>query len=150
VARFVSGFVEGDLALAISFSGYHRPRALLADQRPQFVGVIPFIAEDIFGAFELIQKVGGCFDVMDIAWREQKAERAADYIGEGMNFGRVAPTRAPDLLFFLPVGVPPNAERWTLIEVESMATFWVVAPACASASSIAVQNRLRDQRLKRL
>jgi hypothetical protein len=47
---------------------------------------------------------------MDIAWREQKAERAADYIGEGVDFGRFAPTRAADLLFFLPP-FPPNAER---------------------------------------
>jgi hypothetical protein len=86
---------------------------------------------------------------MDIAWREQKAERAADYIGEGVDFGGFAPTRAADLLFFLPP-FPPNAERWTLIEVESMATLWVTAPAFASASSIPVQNRLRDQRLKRL
>jgi hypothetical protein len=147
--RLVSGFVEGDLALAISFAWDHGPSALLSDHPPEFVGVVPFISEDIFGAFELIQQFGGCFDVMDIAWREQKAERAADYICEGMDFRRVAPTRAPDLLFFLPP-FPPNAERWTLIEVESMATFWVAAPACASASSIPVQNRLRDQRLKRL
>ena len=101
------------------------------------------------GAFELIQQFGGCFDVMDIAGREQKAERAADYIGEGMDFGRITPAREADLLFFLPP-FPPNAERWTLIEVESMATFWVAAPDFASASSIRVQNSLRDQRLKRL
>jgi hypothetical protein len=31
-----------------------------------------------------------------------------------------------------------------------MATFWVAAPAFASASSMPVQNRLWDQRLKRL
>jgi len=135
VARFVSGFVEGYLALAISFAGDHGPRALLADQRSQFVGVVPFVAEDIFGAFELIQKVGGGFNVMDIARREQKAERATDYIGEGMNFGRFAATRAPDFLFVLPP-FPPNAERWTLIEVESMATSgWLRRPAPAPRAS---------------
>jgi hypothetical protein len=143
VARLVSGFVEGDFALAISFAWDHGPSALFADQRPQMVGVVSFIAEDILRACELIQQFGSGFDVMDIAGREQKAERSADYIGEGMDFGGVAPTREADLLFFLPP-FPPNAERWTLIEVESMATLLMAAPALASASSIPVQNRLRD------
>jgi hypothetical protein len=52
--RLVSGFVEGDFALAIRFAWDHGPCALLSDQRPQFIGVVPLVAEDIFGAFELI------------------------------------------------------------------------------------------------
>jgi hypothetical protein len=62
-------------------------------------------------AFELSQKFGRCGGVVDVAGSEQEAERAADYIGEGVDFGGVSAARRADLLR---LGPPFCAERRAL------------------------------------
>ena len=86
----------------------------MADQRPKFVGVVSLVAKEVLNAFKLIQEFGCCGDVVDIARSKQKAERTADYIGEGVDFGGVSAARRADLLCLSPP-FAPNAERWTLM-----------------------------------
>ena len=66
-----------------------------------------------------------------------------------MDLGRPAAARAADRLRPSPL-LPPNAERWALTYVLSMAVLLVTAPASTSASSSLSQKPRADQRLNRL
>jgi len=107
----VAIFVERDLAFSVRLAWDDRPGAVLADQRPQGVRVIALVAENVAGALELGEQFGCGGDVVDVARGEQELERAADHVGQGVDFGCVSAAREADLLRLSPF-FPPNAERW--------------------------------------
>ncbi len=106
----IAVLVERDFALSVGFAWDHGPPTPLADQRPQRVGVVSFVAQYVARAVEPSEQFGRRGDVVNVAGREQEPKRAADHIGQGMDFRGVSAAREADLLCFGPP-FPPNAER---------------------------------------
>jgi hypothetical protein len=92
---------------------------------------------------------GRGLDVADISRRQHQRVGAADDVGERMDLCGPAAPGPPDRLRRAPP-FAPNAARWILMYVLSIAVLLVTTPASTSAASNCTQNPRCDQRLKRL
>ncbi|ESW80769.1 hypothetical protein X772_24510 [Mesorhizobium sp. LSJC280B00] len=85
----------------------------------------------------------------DLAAGQEKGDRPAESIRQGMDFGGPSASRATDGLILLPP-LPPAAQRCALTADGSMRSSAGGPPAMARAWKMALQTPLADQRWKRL
>ncbi len=74
------------------------PNTSIAQRAPQPVSIAAFVAEQVAHAPGAFEKRGCCLDVADIAGRQHQRIRAPDDVGEYMDLGGPATTRAADRL----------------------------------------------------
>lgn len=81
---------------------------------PQTSGIISAIGEKSLGLMSHREQAARTVEVMDVPGRDQQGTRAADLIGQRMDFGRLPATRAADGIVERPP-FAPAAERWALM-----------------------------------
>jgi hypothetical protein len=145
----ISRLVIGDLPLAVGPAGNDRPRPLFAQGFAKGICIVALISDEMLRAPQSVRKQFGGPNVANVAGSEPEREWSSDHVGEDVDLAGLTAPRGADALRFRPP-LPPKAERCAFTYVLSMEVLVVTAPAAAKASSIPVQNRLRDQRLKRL
>ena len=84
----------------------------------QAVGVIGAVGENSLGPMAHCEQATRSDEVVDVAGCDQQYVRAADIIGQRMDFGRLSAARAADGVVEGPP-FAPAAERWALVYVES-------------------------------
>jgi hypothetical protein len=84
----------------------------------QAVGVIGPVGENSLGPMAHCEQATRSDEVVDVAGRDQQDVRAANIIGQRVDFGGLPAARAADGVVKGPP-FAPAAERWTLMYVES-------------------------------
>ncbi len=84
----------------------------------QAVGVIGPVGENSLGPMAHCEQATRSDEVVDVAGRDQQDVRAANIIGQRVDFGGLSAARAADGVVKGPP-FAPAAERWTLMYVES-------------------------------
>lgn len=119
----------------------------IADQAAQSASY--FVAEQIVHATGAFGQGRRRLHFADVARRQHQRIGTADNVGERMNLCGPAAPGSPDRLRRAPP-FAPNAARWILMYVLSIAVLLVTTPASTSAASNCTQKPRCDQRLKRL
>ena len=109
------------------------------------VGVVPFVALDDCSRFELVKQGISRGAISNLAASQQEGNRAAVYIGQGVDLGRAAAARAADRLALLPP-FPPEAQRCAFTAEESINTSAGGPPAVTRAWNISAQIPFDAQR----
>ncbi len=86
IALFVERLVVGERRAAVGFWRNDRLRGAFEDSLAQVIGVITLVGDDGVGlkAFDQVVRLG---DVVSLAWPEQQADRVAERVGRGVDFG---------------------------------------------------------------
>lgn len=114
MAALVALLVIPDGALAVGSSGNDRDDGRLAQALSQCVRIVSLVGKKVSRAFQASQQMGRDRAVCRVAAGQHEGERAADHVGEGMDFGGLSAPRRPDGLIFRPP-LPPWAERCALM-----------------------------------
>ncbi len=96
------------------------------------VGVVTLVALDDSGPFELFEQGVGRGAIGNLAASQQEGNRAAAYVGQGVDLGRAAAARTADRLALLPP-FPPEAQRCAFTAEESINTSAGGPPAVTRA-----------------
>lgn len=113
------------------------------------VGVVTFVTLDDGDPLEVFEQGVGRGAIGNLAASQQESDRAAVYIGQGVDLGRAAAARAADRLAVLPP-FPPEAQRCAFTAEESISTSAGGPPAVTRARNISAQIPFAAQRWNRL
>ena len=94
----------------VRFGWNVRSGALGFDLPANGIGVIAFVAMEQFGRRYLIEQRVGGDAIRHLATGQQERDRAAEPVGQGVDFGGAAAPRAANRLRVLPP-FPPEAQR---------------------------------------
>ena len=148
VAPLIGAFAEAVEGDPIGFVWNDGLGTAINDFSAKVVAVVSFVADEGRHGWRELQKDRRCGNICILAWSEMKCARSAIRVTQRVDFCGPPTARAADRLFMLPP-FPPLAERYALIEVESMDKVRLSLPQRASASKIACQCPRLAQRLKR-
>ena len=106
----VEGRREAVLPAAIGFGRNVRGGALALDLAADGVGIVALVAEQDRGRGHLIEERVGGDTVGDLAAGQEERDRAAEMVGERVDFRGAAAARTADRLGEFPP-LPPEAQR---------------------------------------
>ena len=92
----------------------HRLYSPFRQPIPQAIGIVGPVSEQSPGRRDCRQQIARGRQIMAIAGRDQKGDRAATILGQRVDFCRAAAARAAYRVVEVPPFAPP-AERWALM-----------------------------------
>jgi len=140
---------EAVLPTSVSLRWNIRSSPLALDFAADDVAVIRLVAVQDRGCGHVVEQGVGGGAIRHLAAGQQKGKRAAEAIGQRVDFCGSPPARAADRLGEFPP-LPPAAQRCALTAEESIKTCSGGPPAEAKAWKISSQTPLAAQRTKRL
>lgn len=121
----------------------------VADLLAYGVAVVALVGVDEAGIWQLFRQGFACLAVGDVAARQHEGNRPPQPVGQSVDLGGTAATRAAYGLAALPP-LPPAAQRCARTAEESMSICAGGPPALASARKMSLHTPLAAQRWKRL
>jgi len=100
--------VNGSLVFAVALGGDVRPRAVFGDQLEDGLGVISLVADGIVSGTQALEQCRDGRLVGRLPRRQQKSDRQATGIDDGMDLGAQSSTRTADGVIRAPF-FPPAA-----------------------------------------
>src|SRR3546814_7660476 len=115
----------------------------------QGLAVIALVGDEFGGRRHRRDALLGNLAIMHVAGGQEQDARATLLVADGMELGVAASLRAADTMSQGPPFAPP-AQRWTLMQLESMNRRSGTSPAPASAPKMPSHMPRSDQRTKRM